>query len=117
MNNQCIDTYLIKRVCERDRLRILVVMKQRIQRNQHLYPVRMRITNDLFEVLQTVTGCLSCTESRSADIDSIRSCLDSSSGYALVACRREEAKRYITMPAVTDTFIECFVPYWGISMH
>ena len=71
----------------------------------------MRITNDLFEVLQTVTGCLSCTESRSADIDGIRSCLDSSLGYALVACRREEAKRYITMPAVTDTFIECFVPY------
>ena len=77
----------------------------------------MRITNDFLQVLQTISCRLPRTISRSTDIDSISPRLNSRDGYFFVASRSEEAKRYITMPAVTDTFIECFVPYWGISMH
>ena len=77
----------------------------------------VRIVHHLRQILETVTGSLACSESRCTDINSICTGLNSRNGYLLVARRSEEAKRYITMPAVTLTFIECFVPYWGISMH
>ena len=102
---------------ERDRLRVLVVMEQRVERHEHLYAVVMGILNDFRQVLEAVSCSLSRTKSRRTDIDSVRAGLDSGFRYFFVARRSEEAKRYITMPAVTETFIECFVPYWGISMH
>ena len=102
---------------ERNRLRILVVVKQRIERYENLYAVEMGVTNDFRQVLEAVSGCLACTKSRWTDVYRVCAGLDSSFRYFFVACRSEEAKRYITMPAVTETFIECFVPYWGISMH
>ena len=77
----------------------------------------MSIANHFRQVLQRVAGRLSRTVSRCTDIDGVRTGLYRRNGYFFVASRSEEAKRYITMPAVTDTFIECFVPYWGISMH
>ena len=102
---------------ERDGLRVLVVVKQRIERYKHLYAVEMGILNDFRQVLEAVSCSLSRTKSRWTDIDSVCAGLDGSFRYFFVARRSEEAKRYITMPAVTETFIECFVPYWGISMH
>lgn len=92
-------------------------MEQRIDRHEHLNTVPMGITNDLSQVLDAVSRCLSCAIRGGTDIDSVRAGLDSSFRYFFVASRREEAKRYITIPAVTETFIECFVPYWGISIH
>ena len=77
----------------------------------------MCIVHYLRQILQTVTGSLTRTESRRTNVHRVRTCLDSRLRYFFVASRREEAKRYITMPAVTLTFMECFVPYWGISMH
>ena len=96
---------------ERDRLRVLIVMEQRVERHEHLYAVEMGILNDFRQVLEVVSCSLSRTKSRRTDINSVRAGLDSSFRYFFVASRREEAKRYITMPAVTETFIECFVPY------
>ena len=92
-------------------------MQQGVECHEHLYAVRMGVVDYLGQILDTITGCLTRTEHRCTDIDSIGTCLDSRFRYFFVARRREEAKRYITMPAVTDTFIECFVPYWGISIH
>ena len=63
------------------------------------------------QILDAVACCLPRTESRRTDIDSVCTCLYRVFRYFFVARRSEEAKRYITMPAVTDTFIECFVPY------
>ena len=104
-------------MCERDRVRVLVVTEQRVERDEDLYTVGVGITDDLRQVLETIARRLPCPVRRRTDIDSIRSRLNSGKCYLLVASRSEEAKRYITMPAVTLTFIECFVPYWGISMH
>ena len=102
---------------ERDRVRIFILLQQRIERYENLYTVRMGILNHLRQILQTVTRGLSGTVSRCTDINRICTRLDCRERYLLVARRREEAKRYSTMPAVTDTFIECFVPYCGISIH
>ena len=102
---------------ERDRLLVLIVTQQGVERYQHLYAVRMGIANHLLQVLERVTGRLPGSESRRTDIDGIGTGLDSCLSYFFVLCRSEQAKRYITMPAVTDTFIECLVPYCGISMH
>ncbi len=96
---------------------VLVLMEQGVERDEHLYAVGMGITNHLGQVVQRVTGCLPCSEGRGTDIDGIGTGLDSRAGYLSVSGRSEQAKRYITMPAVTDTFIECLVPYCGISMH
>ena len=96
---------------ERDRIRVLVVMEQRVERDEHLHPVGVGITNNLSQVLETVTRRLTSPVCRRTDIDSVCTRLNSGLSYLLVASRSEEAKRYITMPAVTDTFIECFVPY------
>ena len=102
---------------ERDRLRVFIVAEQSIERHEHLYPVGMGITNHLLQILEAVACRLTRTESRRTYVYSIRTRLHCRPRYFFVASRSEEAKRYITMPAVTDTFIECFVPYWGISMH
>ena len=102
---------------ERDGLGVLFLMEQGVERDQHLYAVAVSIANHLRQVVQRVTGRLPGSEGRRTDIDGIGAGLDSRTGYLFVLCRSEEAKRYITMPAVTDTFIECLVPYCGISMH
>jgi len=77
----------------------------------------VRTAHHFRQVLQAVARRLTCAVSRCTDIDGIGAGLDSRERYFFVASRREEAKRYMTMPAVTLTFIECLVPYWGISMH
>ena len=102
---------------ERDGLGILVLTQQGVERDEHLNAVGVGIANHLRQIVQRVTGCLPCSEGRRSDIDGIGTGLDSRAGYLSVSGRSEEAKRYITMPAVTDTFIECLVPYCGISMH
>ena len=99
------------------RLGILVFVQKRIERHEDLYTVCMRVSHHLREVLQTITCRLPSTIRRRTNIDSIRARLHSGFRYFFVASRREEAKRYSTMPAVTLTVIECFVPYWGISIH
>lgn len=86
-------------------------MQQSVQRHQHLYTIGMSIIHYLSQVLYAVSCRLARTIRRRTDIHSICTGLDSRFRYFFVASRREEAKRYITMPAVTDTFIECFVPY------
>jgi len=98
-------------------LRIFLLMKQGVERDQHLHTIGVGILHHFRQILQTVSCCLTSAESGSSDIDRVSACLNSCLRYLLVTSRSEEAKRYITMPAVTDTFIECFVPYCGISMH
>ena len=71
----------------------------------------MGIAHYLRQILQTIARSLSRSVSRCPDINRIRTSLYRSFRYFFVASRREEAKRYSTMPAVTLTFIECFVPY------
>lgn len=93
------------------RLRVLFLMEQRINRNKHLHAVRVRIAHHFRQILNAVSCRLARTKSRRSDIDSVCPCLNSCVRYFLVSRRREEAKRYIAMPAVTDTFIECLVPY------
>ena len=102
---------------ERDRVCVLLFMEQGIERDKHLYTIGVGIANNFRQVLQRVTGRLSRTVRGCTDIDGVRTRLYCRNSYFFVASRSEEAKRYSTMPAVTDTFIECFVPYWGISMH
>ena len=86
-------------------------MQQRVERHEHLHAVGMRVGHHLRQIFQGIARSLPCTESRRTDIDSVCSSLYRGFRYFFVARRSEEAKRYITMPAVTDTFIECFVPY------
>ena len=93
------------------RLRIFFLMEQGIDGHQHLHPVRVRVAHHFRQILNAVSCRLARTKSRRSDIDSVCPCLNSRLRYFLVSRRREEAKRYITMPAVTDTFIECLVPY------
>ena len=71
----------------------------------------MGVLDHFRQVLQRVACRLAGSVRRCTDINSIRTGLNSSFRYLFIARRREEAKRYITMPAVTLTFIECFVPY------
>ena len=117
LDDKGIDTDSVEVMYHRYRLRILIVMEQGVDCHQHLYPVGVGIAHDLRQIFDAVSGRLPRTESRRTDIDSVCSGLDSRFRYFDVFCRSEQAKRYITMPAVTDTFIECFVPYWGISIH
>ena len=60
---------------ECDRLRVLVVMQQGVERDKHLHAVCMCIAHHFREVLYTVTRRLTRTESRSTDIHGVRSCL------------------------------------------
>ena len=104
-------------MCHLNSLRIFIFTQQRVECYQYLDTIGVGIANHFRQILQTVSRRLTCAKSRSTYIDGIGACLNGRLCYLLVACRREEAKRYSTMPAVTETFIECFVPYWGISMH
>lgn len=96
---------------ERDCVRVFVLVQKCVECYQNLHSVQMRITNHFLQVFKTVSRSLSCTIRRRTDIDGIRPCLNGCTGYSFVPCRREEAKRYMTIPAVTLTFMECLVPY------
>ena len=117
LNDECIYTDPIQVMRHLHSLRIFLLMKQGVERDQHLHTIGVGILHHFRQILHTVSCCLTCSESRCTDIDRVSTGLNSRLGYLLVTSRSEEAKRYITMPAVTDTFIECFVPYCGISMH
>ena len=86
-------------------------MKQRIDCHQHLHAVQMRLANYLGYVGNTVTRRLARTESGRTYIYRVRARLYGRVCYLFVPSRSEQAKRYMTMPAVTETFIECLVPY------
>lgn len=53
----------------------------------------MRVLHHFGQVLDAVSCCLPRTESRRTDIDSVCTRLNRRLGYALVACRSEQAKR------------------------
>ena len=111
LDDKRIDTNLIEPVNHLYGICVLLVVEQGIDRHENLYAVGMGVLHHFRQVLQRVAGRLSRTVSRCTDIDGIRAGLNRGNRYAFVARRSEEAKRYMTMPAVTLTFIECLVPY------
>ena len=74
-------------MCERDRVRVLVVTEQRVERDEDLYTVRVGITDDLSQVLETVARRLPCPVRGRTDIDSVRTRLNSGKCYFFVSRR------------------------------